>query len=250
MKPVSCFDVNANNRLICAGTDELNHEVYLLFFDIRERRLMGGFFESHQEEITDVKFHPTDTDLLVSGSIDGLINVFDCKKEGEDDALKYCMNTGDSVSKLKWHHHDKLSCITNTNDLHLYDVNEQDLLKKWDRATITDSIKRKSVIDCNLIDCYNYGMEMIFLATSNYNKGESIRSAKFNQTSIDPIGNFSGNSQIIRASLFNEKDDLFFTFGEGAVISMWKEGTSSTASTSLKDNSSIKKKLKKKSNPY
>lgn len=52
VKPVSCFDVNANDRLICAGTDELNHNVYLLFFDIRERRLMGGFFESHQEEVT------------------------------------------------------------------------------------------------------------------------------------------------------------------------------------------------------
>jgi WD repeat-containing protein 89 len=55
VKPVSCFDVNANNRLICAGTDELNHNVYLLFFDIRERRLMGGFFESHQEEVTGKK---------------------------------------------------------------------------------------------------------------------------------------------------------------------------------------------------
>lgn len=52
VKPVSCFDINSNDRLICAGTDELNHNVYLLFFDIRERRLMGGFFESHQEEVT------------------------------------------------------------------------------------------------------------------------------------------------------------------------------------------------------
>lgn len=252
MKPVSCFDVNANNRLICAGTDELNHEVYLLFFDIRERRLMGGFFESHQEEVTDVKFHPTDPDLLASGSIDGLINVFDCKKESEDDALKYCMNTEDSVSKLKWHHQDRLSCITNTNDLHLYDVNEQDLLKKWDRATIADAIKRKSVIDCNLIDCYNLGSEeMIFLATSNYNKGECIRSARFNQTSIDPIGNFSGNSQIIRASLFNERDNVFFTFGEGAVVSVWREGAESTATgATLKESSSVKRKLKKKSTPY
>lgn len=56
VKPVSCFDVNSNNRLICAGTDELNHNVYLLFFDIRERRLMGGFFESHQEEVTGKKW--------------------------------------------------------------------------------------------------------------------------------------------------------------------------------------------------
>lgn len=167
------------------------------------------------------------------------------------------MNTEDSVSKLKWHHQDKLSCITNTNDLLIYDVNEQDLLKKWDRAAITESIKRKSVIDCNLVDCYNYGTdEMMFLATSNFNKGECVRSMKFSTDSIEPIGNFTGNSQIIRASLYNEKDNVFFTFGENAIISVWKEGSSDDAGSSkksaadFKDESSVKKKLKKKSNPY
>lgn len=52
VKPVNCFDINTDNHYICAGTDEFNHEVYLLFFDVRERRAMGGFFESHQEEVT------------------------------------------------------------------------------------------------------------------------------------------------------------------------------------------------------
>jgi WD repeat-containing protein 89 len=245
--------VNANNRLICAGTDELNHEVYLLFFDIRERRLMGGFFESHQEEVTDVKFHPTNPDTVASGSTDGLINVFDCKKESEDDALLFSLNTEDSVGKLNWHSQERLSCITNKSDLHIYDISEQDLLKKWERSSITDSIKRKSVIDCHLIDCFNYGSdEMMFVATSNYNKGECLRTVKFNQTELSPLGNYSNNTQIIRASLYNEKDNLLFTFGEGSVISMWKEGTASDnlPSSSSKEESSIKKKLKKKSNPY
>jgi WD repeat-containing protein 89 len=160
------------------------------------------------------------------------------------------------VGKLSWHHQDKLSCITNTNDLLLYDVNEQDLIKKWDRAAVCESIKRKSVIDCHIVDCYNYGSdEMMFLATSNYNKGECLRTMKFNKDSLDPVGNFTGNSQIIRASLYNKKDNCFFTFGEGAIITLWKEGTaddvtSSKRSADFKEDSSIKKKLKKKSNPY
>lgn len=215
---------------------------------------MGGFFESHQEEITDVKFHPTNADLVMSGSTDGLINVFDCLKENEDDALSYSLNTEDSVMKLKWHHKDTISCISNTNDLLIYNHHTQDLLKKWDRSTITDAIKRKSVIDCNLIDCYDYGTdEMIFLATSNYNKGECIRSIKFNELSLEPLGDFSNNSQIVRASLFNEKENMFFTFGEKAIISMWKDETHKVldvSSMNLKEKSSVIKKLKKKSNPY
>lgn len=203
-----------------------------------------------------MKFHPTDPDTLASGSTDGLINIFDCKKESEDEALKGTLNTEDSVGKLAWHHQDQLSCITNTNDLLLYDVNEQDLIKKWDRSSVTDAIKRKSVIDCNLVDCYNHGSdEMMLLATSNYNKGECLRSVKFGKDSLDPIGNFVGNSQIIRASLYNERENVFFTFGENAIISVWKQGESKTASGSkrsadLKEESAVKKKMKKKSNPY
>lgn len=253
MKPVNCFDVNCNDRLLCAGTDELNHNVYLLFFDLRDKRLMGGFFESHQEEITDVKFHPTDSDTLASTSTDGLINIFDCKQESEDDALLYSLNTCDSVSKLKWHNDNKLSCITNTNDLHLFDVNSQDLVKKWERSTITDAIKKKSIIDCNIVDCHNIGSEMMLVATSNYNKGECIRSLKFNESSLEPLANFVGNSQIIRTSLYNERDNIYVTSGENALITIWKENEpeSKVASTkTTKEDSSIKKKLKKKSNPY
>jgi WD40 repeat protein len=254
VKPVNCFDVNSNDRLLCAGSDELNHNVYLLFFDIRERRLMGGFFESHQEEVTDVKFHPTNPDRLASGSTDGLINVFDCKQESEDDALEFSLNTEDSVNRLKWHSDDKLSCITNTNDLLLYDVSSQDLLKKWERSSIADAIKRKSVIDVNIVDCHNIGNEMMYLATSNYNKGEALRSMKFNQNSMEPLANLSGNSQIIRTSLYNEKDNMYLTFGESALISVWHEGSSPLTDASpqkaLKEDSSIKKKLKQKANPY
>lgn len=245
--------------MICAGTDELNNNVYLLFFDIRERRLMGGFFESHMEEVTEVKFHPENPDILASGSTDGLINVFDCKEESEEDALQFSLNTCDSVQKIKWHHQqnqNRLSCITNTNDLLIYNYESQDLLKKWERSEIAQSMKRKSVIDCNIVDCYNIGDEMMFLGTSNYNKGECLRSLKFNETSLEPIANFTGNSQIIRASLFDEKNNVYFTFGENAIISVWNECTSAapsactTLTQNLKEDSSVKKKLKKKTNPY
>lgn len=252
VKPVNCFDVNVDNHFICAGTDELNHDVYLLFFDIRERRFMGGFFESHQEEVTDVKFHPTKPELLASTSTDGLINVFDCLQQSEDDALQFSLNTEDSVAKIQWHNHDRLSCITNTNNLHLYDVESQDLLKKWERDALTEGLKRKSAIDIHVHDCYDFGNdEMMFLASSNFNKGECLRSMKFDEKSLLPNANFTGNSQIIRTTLFNEKDNMFYTFGEGAIISIWKEGEeSSTQHLNSKEESSIKKKVKSKSKPY
>lgn len=253
VKPVNCFDVNCNDRLICAGTEELNHDdVYLLFFDIRERRLMGGFLESHQEEVMDVKFHPKNADTLASASTDGLINVFDCKQQSEEDALQFSLNTCDSVQKIKWQRNGLLSCITNTNDLLLYNPESQDLLKKWQRSEITNAMKRKSVIDCNIVDCFDIGEdEMMFLATSNYQKGSCLRSLNFNQEKLTPLADLNGNSQIIRTSLFDEKKNVYFTFGESAIISIWREGEGdASAAQNLKEGSSVKKKIKKKHNPY
>ena len=78
---------------MCAGTDEIRGDVYQLFFEIRERKLMGGFFESHDEDVTNVCFHPTNPDLLATCSTDGLINIWDVQKESEDDALKYILDS-------------------------------------------------------------------------------------------------------------------------------------------------------------
>lgn len=127
------------------------------------------------------------------------------------------------------------------------------MLKKWERETITDGIKRKSAIDVQVHDCYNFGKdEMIFLASSNFNKGECLRSMKFDDKELRPHVNFSGNSQVIRTTLFDEKKNIFYTFGENAVISIWKEVSLSAESAKeiLKDESSVKKKLKKISQPY
>lgn len=252
--------------------------------------MMGGFFESHTEDVTSVKFHPTNPDLMATGSTDGrrddalflkntfynlfvlgLINIFDISQESEDDALKYCLNSESSVGKLKWHPNETLSCITNTNCLQIWDVDAQDLLKDWSREAITETIQRKSVIDCNLIDCHDFDGKMVALATSNYNKGENkfprffrifikiieipgecVRTLKCSSKKLKPSANFLGNSQILRASLYQEGDDIFYTFGEGGVISVWKEGESPAEpeKTSLKEDSNIKKKLKNKSKPY
>lgn len=92
----------------------------------------------------------------------------------------------------------------------------------------------------------------MLLSSSNYNKGECLRTLTFSEKSLDPVGNFADNKQIIRTSLFNESDNSFYTFGEEAMITLWREGAVVPAaeSTNLKDESSVKKKLKKKSNPY
>lgn len=114
--------------------------------------------------------------MIGSGSTDGLINIFDISEKTEDDALKYCFNSSSSIANINWHPKsagkDLISCITDTNDFQIYDVEKQDLISEFSRVTIAEKMKRKSAIDCNLVNCHNTDEnEICLLATSNYNKG-------------------------------------------------------------------------------
>lgn len=144
-KIYSCFDINQNDRVLCSGTERVNQDAFLVFFDVRQTVQMGSYWESHPDDISQVKFHPKNPDRLAAGSVDGLINVFDISKSCEDDALEYCLNTESSVQKLNWHqntnNNDILSCITYTNDFHLYDVAESELIVQHNRQFITEHLK-------------------------------------------------------------------------------------------------------------
>jgi WD repeat-containing protein 89 len=82
---------------------------------------------------------------MASAATDGLVNIFDISQASEDDAFLYCLNTESSAAIINWHKQtngkDSISCITHTHDLHLYDVEEQDLIVAFTRDKITESVK-------------------------------------------------------------------------------------------------------------
>lgn len=175
-KPFTCMDINKNGRMVCCGTEKILADSFLLFFDTRQRSLLGGYWESHDDDITDIKFHPTNPDTMLSCSTDGLLNVFDLKQNTEDDALIKSLNTENSASTLTWfrsNNADHVGCLTHTNDFQIYNVESQDKELEFKRDYITKSMLRNSHADCYLIDCHAQDnlADIFLLATSNFNRG-------------------------------------------------------------------------------
>lgn len=54
LKPLSDFDIASNSRFICGGTELINDDAFLLFWDVRSTDLLGGYWESHTDDITQV----------------------------------------------------------------------------------------------------------------------------------------------------------------------------------------------------
>lgn len=214
-KPFTCFDLNSNGKVICIGTEHSAGEANLLFYDVRTKSLLTMYTDSHDDDVTQVKFHPTKRNYLASGSTDGLINIYDINESCEDDALENSLNTESSIQTINWHslqsspddeQHDHLACITHTNDFQLFDVESSDLELKCERKDITAAIKRKSVGECYLINSHALTDGTIFcLAGSNFNNGECMRSIQIRDKKFVPFNNFVDTKQIVRCSLFNPK---------------------------------------------
>lgn len=53
-KSVSCFDISPCDRLLAAGTDLTEGDAFILFWDVRNTNLLGAYWESHTDDITEV----------------------------------------------------------------------------------------------------------------------------------------------------------------------------------------------------
>jgi WD40 repeat protein len=62
------------------------------------------YIESHSDDITELQFHPTQPQILLSGSTDGLVNIYNTTIADEEEALHQTINHGHSI-----HHADFLS---------------------------------------------------------------------------------------------------------------------------------------------
>lgn len=217
VKPYTCFDMNADESLLCAGTEKTQDECHLKLFDVRKWSTLTTFTDSHSQDFTQVKFHPNKRNVLASGSTDGLINIFNVTETNEDDALEYCVNTESSVQTINWHLRnsdmedssvtgDLLTCITDTHDFQLIDVDESEIIFQAKRNQIVKHMMRTNEDECYLSNCHSaMNGDIFLLAGSHGNAGECLRSLNVRHKSFEPRNNFNGNKQIVRCSVFNSK---------------------------------------------
>lgn len=87
--------------LIAAGTESTKEglgDVSVLVYDLRSPDApVRTFVESHTDSITQLQWHPTQRNLLLSGSTDGLVSVFDAEVAEEEDALMQVLNPRSAV---------------------------------------------------------------------------------------------------------------------------------------------------------
>ncbi|KAF4106018.1 WD repeat-containing protein 89 [Onychostoma macrolepis] len=254
------FDVSCSDRVLCAGTEQVGEDSFLVFWDARMVQdggemggLLGVYSESHSDDITTVQFHPWQADRLASGATDGLVNVFDLSLGGEDDALVTTCNCNSSASSLCWTGKDldQLLCLTHDEGLHLWDVAHPD---SDDTLTLLSSADARTLVqlpDGASLEYFVGGTwlsdEKRILLVGGSNHGElhlldcSGRGLRF----IKSLK--GGHSATVRCFQWDAISQSLLTGGEDGQLLQWKAGAEEISvgkKDSLKSISSMHLKTK------
>ena len=102
--PISALDSNFESHLIAAGTElegDAPGDVAIHVWDSRNsQKTRVTYSESHTDTITELRFLPfpsNSSTVLLSGSTDGLVNIFDTTVGDEDDAVLQVINHRSAV---------------------------------------------------------------------------------------------------------------------------------------------------------
>ncbi|TVY29926.1 putative WD repeat-containing protein [Lachnellula hyalina] len=92
---------------LAAGTELTNHQAAVLIWDTRDlSEPVVKYVESHSDDVTELQFHPSRPQILLSGSTDGLVNIYNTTITDEEEAIHQTINHGHSI-----HHANFLSDV-------------------------------------------------------------------------------------------------------------------------------------------
>lgn len=84
-----------------------------------------SYVESHNDDVTELRFHPTLPRCLLSGSTDGLVNIYDISIADEDDALVQVQNHGSSINHAAFLSDSEFFALSHDEMFSVYHLNNE-----------------------------------------------------------------------------------------------------------------------------
>lgn len=230
-KRLTCADVSTDSRLVCAGTELVAEDVFLVFWDMRSPNPLGGYWESHSDEITCVRFDRHSRGMISTGSLDGLVNIHDLNQPNESESLQMTFNCPDTAASLTWFERGNVSHLaaaTCTEGVHVWDTNDGNELIKSNRENIC-SIISVTPPSCFVAGCHGVDDEGLLVLVGT-DVGDCCGSLRL-LSMCDSAVNLRGHGQLVsnqyapplvRVSWMHSDSSTLVTAGETAVLQLWK----------------------------
>ncbi|KAI2225807.1 hypothetical protein LOZ15_000201 [Ophidiomyces ophidiicola] len=184
------------------------------------------YVESHNDDITELRYHPTRNNVLLSGSTDGLVNIYDTTIADEDETLLQVINHGSvhhagfiGVKAIYALSHDELFSIHPFNDP------DENVVEP---APIQFGDLR-SALHCDYVVNVLVGAAGAYAATGSTREQSldlipivASPEFQFDRTKVWGLPGAHGE-EVVRSVLLNNLSGSVFTCGEDGQVRVWRD---------------------------
>lgn len=221
-KSAPFLSLDSRHGLLGCGTELSGVDAELHVYDIRSwQQPLRSLVDSHHDDITSIKFHHSDPNVLLSGSTDGYVNIYDLTQQEEEDALHQVINFA-SIHSCGWLSPKRIYTLSHMETYGIHELND-----KRDEPTEPKPVDFGDVRkpwDCNyVIDVYPG-----FIATGKSEEGRGelklipLDHEKPELKSAITIP-FAHDDEVVRDVLVPfQHEDLLYSCGEDGSLKVWK----------------------------
>ncbi|KAI9719394.1 MAG: hypothetical protein M1812_003465 [Candelaria pacifica] len=225
--PILSLDCNQSKGNLAAGTELIHSLAALIMWDIRSpRRPQLQYVESHNDDITELQFHPTDPSLLLSGSTDGLVNIYNTNITDENDALHQIINHGSSIHYAGFLNDIDIFALSHDESLAVYQLANPDESVEEPLPNILGDVRAR--LGCEYVAevLKTNGGAVIGAGSHTKHQLDLVSLSRAPEWSFndDAIVRLPGahSDDIIRTMNVDEKHNIIYTGGEDGHVRAWK----------------------------
>ncbi|KAI6748131.1 hypothetical protein HG531_008673 [Fusarium graminearum] len=235
--PIFSMACSLDTQTIAVGTELQNHTASIHLWDVRSTPTSKAHYqEVHSDDVTDLSFNPSNSALLLSGSTDGLVNVYDTRIADEDDLTVQTCNVDSSIHRAAWLSATEVAALTHDERCALYDVSEE----RANGDAVQDFGDMRSVLGCQYVADITPKMdgsgavlgagaqdkqafELVFLAKNPNGEGWALD----RENSVGLPG--AHGDELVRSFCFFDEEHVVYTAGEdGNVLNDHSGSTTAT----------------------
>jgi len=243
-------------NFVAAGTESTKEglgDVSVLVYDLRAPSApLRTYAESHTDTITSLTWHPTQSNLLMSGSTDGLVSIFDAEVAEEEDALMQVLNPRSAVHCSGFLTDDQVYTLSTDEQFSVYGLEktgtaEEEPLPMHQFGDLREKLECMYVVDL---------IHEPFLPAPVMAYGHNVNQT-LSLTSLDPLNWTFGSKidlpgahgeEVVRDVLFVDPQSVL-TCGEDGCVKLWgfgeQQGAVADAEAVVGKEKKAKRKAKK-----
>ncbi|KAJ5096734.1 hypothetical protein N7456_007455 [Penicillium angulare] len=255
--PVLSVACNPHTNTIVTGTELVSSQAVVALWDIRSANAPRlQYVESHNDDITELQYHPTQHNILLSGSTDGLVNVYDTTITDEDDALVQVINHG-SVHHAGFLSNSAIYALSHDEHFSVHPVTNPDSTEQEPEPEPVEFNDLREPLACEYVVQLCMGAQVPFIAAGNKIDKRldlvpliSGPNWQFDQENLWRLPGAHGE-EVVRSVYLDDKTQSVFTCGEDGYVRAWKpNGGENQAQTGFKSSRPKERKQKDRFRPY